>query len=398
MKELIKKILRESVITEGRVEDMKKKYPEHESVIDYFVSNDPSGNNKYLPWMMKQLVTNNDDQGVIASTVKKFHTNQQRLHKKDINQYKTVAEVVEALNKVGKSKGEERRQTRLEGANVVYEDDNVIALRPLNHKASCTYGAGTKWCITSKSTDTYWNGYTKKTSNFAGTNWYESEWVEERIEPNFIQRLLGKEPKVIRKEVKNFINHFPSAIFYFVIYKRRVKEYSWDEDIQARIPVYEKADPKDPLNKLALLYKPERADFGDTSWSEYYREGDYLSMIGDKLDAAHNNLSIFNALDKKVTLREISNALDEEFSIPFRFIEHDFQKERNKILYHVRNVLDKVFPLLGAEGSKRPMSWITNNKGELVAVPNDVLKKGLGKDGGKRVSWASSHGYKKSAW
>jgi hypothetical protein len=371
MRNLIHKIL----ITEGRVEDMKKRYPEHENVVDLFVEGDPSGNNKYLQWMMKQHVKNQEDIGDILTVTTRFHQNIQRLQKKDINQYKTVNELAEALIKIGKSKGEKERRIKREGAKVVFENDNVIALRPLNHKASCKYGAGTKWCVTMRDTDEYLKGYTKKTSTFGGTDWYESEWVEEKIEPNFIQRLLGKKPEVRKKEVKRFIEEFPVGILYFVIFKRRVNDLEWDVSMQAGIPTYEPADPRDPMNKLALLYRPGRADFGDLDWSRHLRGDNFLGMIGDKLDAAHNNLSIFNALDKKVTLRQVGRELDQEFSVPFRFIEHDFQEERVKIMYHLRHVLDEVLPLLGSEGSKKPMSWITNKKDELIYVPSDRVKK-----------------------
>lgn len=394
MKDLIKKIL----LQEGRVEDMKKRYPEHVEAVDFFVNNDPSGNNKYLQWMMKQVVKNNEQIDVVLSVTKKFHQNQQRLQKKDINQYKTIDELVNVLKVVGKSKGEQERKIKREGANVLFENDNVIALRPLNHKASCKYGAGTKWCVTMKGTSKYWDMYTKETSVFGNTNWYESEWIEERIEPNFIQRLLGKKPKTIKKEIRKFINHFPTGILYFVIFKRRVVGYDWDEEVQARIPKYETADPKNPMNKLALLYKPDRADFGDTTWSEYFREGDFMEMISDKLDAAHNNLSIFNALDKKVTLQELSREFGGEFSVPFRFIENDFQKERNKILYHLSGVLDKVFPLLGAEGSKNPRSWIPSNSGNLISVPAGNIEKTLDDRGRKLIQWRGGKDYKRGNW
>jgi len=393
LRKLIKKIL-----LEGRVEDMKKRYPEHEETVDFFVSNDPSNNNKYLQWMMKQVVKNGEERGFVLSLTKHFHRNVQRLQKKDINQYKKLEELQAALKEIGKSKGEQEREIKREGAHVVFENENVIALRPLNHKASCKYGAGTKWCVTMKDTDKYWDNYTKKTSSFAGTNWYESEWVEEEIEPTFIQKLLGKKPKTVKKEIKKFAEHFPVGILYFVIFKRRIKEYEWDDELQARIPVYVPANPKYKNNKLALLYKPGRADFGDMSWSEHFRGEDFMGMIGDRLDASHNNLSIFNALDHKVTLRELGKEFDEEFSVPFRFIEHDFQQEREKILYHVRNVLHKVFPLLGDKGSDRPTAWYTGSDGNLYHAPADQAILGKNKKGNTSAKFPGAKRYKNSHW
>jgi len=390
----MKNIIRKILIIEGRIEDMKVKYPQNIDDVDYFVQNDPSGNNKYINWAMKQVVDNKEDFMIVSSLLNKFHTNSQRLEKKDINQYKTIQELIDSLSKLTKSKGEQKREIKREGANVLYEDENVLVLRPLNHKASCTYGAGTKWCITSKSTDSYWKSYTKETSDFAGTNWYESEWVEERIEPNFIQRLMGEKPKVVKKEVQKFIDQFPKNIIYFVIFKRRISDYTWDEELKARIPNYVPVDPRNPMNKLAFLFKPDRADYGDLSWSKWFREGDTYGMIGDMLDASHNNLSIFNAEDKKVTLREVSKEFDDEFSYILSHLENNFKKEQNKLFGHLRNVLDKVFPLLGAEGSKTPMSWITDTGGSLNAVPKDMITRGKNQKDGKMISWKGGKNYK----
>jgi hypothetical protein len=46
-----------------------------------------------------------------------------------------------------------------EDAEKIFEDDNFLVVVPLTHKASCKYGAGTKWCTTEK--DPYhWDEYT----------------------------------------------------------------------------------------------------------------------------------------------------------------------------------------------------------------------------------------------
>ena len=395
MKNIIRKILKESYLFENRVDDMKLKYPGYETDVDYFVENDPSGNNKYLIWAMKQLVSNNEDVGIISSLIKNFHKNNQRLDKKDINQYKTISELLDDLNKLKPSRAEERKQIKREGAETIYEDDDVLVLKPLTHKASCIYGAGTKWCITMKDTDRYWKSYTEKTENFAGTGWYESQWVEERIEPNFIQRLMGQKPTVVKKEIQNFTKQFPRNIIYFVIFKRRISGYTWNEKLKARIPSYVPVDPKNPMNKLAFLYKPDRADYGDLSWSKWFREGDTFGLIGDMLDASHNNLSVFNSEDKKVTLREINKEFGGEFGYILAHMEYNFKKEQSILLGYLEKVLDKVFPLLGAEGSKRPTSWITGKRyGNLNVVPSDMVTKGKNNRDGKMVSWRNSRNYK----
>lgn len=47
-------------------------------------------------------------------------------------------------------------------AERVYEDNRFLIVRPLTHKASCYYGAQTKWCTTAKNNDFHFKDYTSK--------------------------------------------------------------------------------------------------------------------------------------------------------------------------------------------------------------------------------------------
>ena len=47
----------------------------------------------------------------------------------------------------------------MEGADEVYSDNNVTIVTPLNHSASCYYGAGTKWCTATMNSDSHFNKY-----------------------------------------------------------------------------------------------------------------------------------------------------------------------------------------------------------------------------------------------
>ena len=50
----LKLILENVILSEGRLEDVKKRYPNVDpKIIDKFSEGDPSGNNKYLDWMVK---------------------------------------------------------------------------------------------------------------------------------------------------------------------------------------------------------------------------------------------------------------------------------------------------------------------------------------------------------
>ena len=43
----------------------------------------------------------------------------------------------------------------------IYQDDRLLVVKPLTHKASCKYGAGTKWC-TSQTSPGYYEKYTSR--------------------------------------------------------------------------------------------------------------------------------------------------------------------------------------------------------------------------------------------
>ena len=172
MKFKLSQILESTILLEGRREDVIKKYgEEHTGLVDMFVEVDPSGNNKYLEWMVKTALGKNQDDRTpmadsIAKTVTDFHRNLSRIQKKDINSYRSLAElksvVDEALMK------EKEKRVAKEAAKI-YDKGGVIIYAPFTVEASCKYGAGSKWCIAgtggSNNLNTYFDQYSKH-SNF----------------------------------------------------------------------------------------------------------------------------------------------------------------------------------------------------------------------------------------
>ena len=172
LSEVIKIELIKSVLSEGRVEDAKAKYPQDSEIVDYFVSQDPAGNNKYLPWMMKtykqvpadapqEVRTQAKD--LISMLIRGFHQHSARLEKKDINQYKSLAELNSVISPLMKSSEEKavKKEKEEKGVKKYYEDNDWLLIRPLTYESSCKYGANTKWCIASKDTSSHFKSYTK---------------------------------------------------------------------------------------------------------------------------------------------------------------------------------------------------------------------------------------------
>ena len=185
--------LLEELLLENRIEDVKKKYPNITGeVIEQMALFDPSGNNKYLDFIMyyyDRLIDGN----LIIKFVKLFHKNVNKLNKelldgviekhkmgwlltddspvgrifqsvykspKDINSYKewSIFERVMLFADQSLPKSEVKK---LE-ANILYNSDDILIMIPKSHKASCYYGAGTKWCTTNRDSDNYYNRYTSE--------------------------------------------------------------------------------------------------------------------------------------------------------------------------------------------------------------------------------------------
>lgn len=196
----------EDLILENRLDDVIKKHPEINKVtIEVLSTLDPSGNNKYLDWMVygKKLGISQDR---IVKGINSFHKNINKLTKefldelieekgwgwlltgtttaskmfqniyktpKDINSYKDYSIALEVFKKVDE-KISKTEVKKLE-SDVLYNDNNLLILIPKSHRASCYYGAGTKWCTTNKESDNYFKNYTNKGTLFYIINKKEPE-------------------------------------------------------------------------------------------------------------------------------------------------------------------------------------------------------------------------------
>jgi len=148
----------ELVLSEGRRETLFQKYSDAFSMeqLDYLLNDEfiKRTNYKYADFILDRLVkfynltpgtTHIQD---AINVVKEFDRLGKNLEKKDINQYQSLGELALIL-KDYTSKSQERKIDS--DAEKIYEDGRVLIVKPLTHKASCKYGAGTKWCTTQES-------------------------------------------------------------------------------------------------------------------------------------------------------------------------------------------------------------------------------------------------------
>lgn len=176
----IRKIILETLLFEGRLETLTNKYADYLDDIKIFdlSKEDPSGNYKYLEWMIKQVIQVADQSDYnqifeeVTSAVKCFHKNVNRITDKviknafpndgdkqikapkDINSYD--------LNKLNILCNElEKTATKTGSRYKIYEDERYLIVSPLTNKASCEYGAYSSWCVSTSNTE-HFERYTGK--------------------------------------------------------------------------------------------------------------------------------------------------------------------------------------------------------------------------------------------
>jgi hypothetical protein len=172
-------------ILEGRVDDFKMKHGKKFSPpnIDKIIKNISP---KYLDWVGKVMDDVNFDENLktMVSTLKRFETISTNLPLTDINQYKTLNDLVTSIktydNRV-------RRDVKeIQGGKVVFDDGKYFIINPLNYESSCYYGKGTKWC-TAAETDSHFKRY-----NQDGKLFYIIDRTKPSNDPNYKIALLKK--------------------------------------------------------------------------------------------------------------------------------------------------------------------------------------------------------------
>jgi len=153
------------VLFEGRKDEFlskyRKKFTEDNIKKIFMVSRELSSNQKFLNFLGKVVSQNEIDDDLLKAkiAIEKFIRYQKNLDKKDINQYDSLKDIEDAISE---HENRVRRDVKqVEGADIVYEDDRFTVITPKTHKASCYYGAGSKWCTAAKSSDQHFMRYNR---------------------------------------------------------------------------------------------------------------------------------------------------------------------------------------------------------------------------------------------
>lgn len=170
----IKYKINESILSEG-IEEIKRYFPKiDEEKIAELIALDPTYKGgeqlgKYGKWILvlyNRGKLKEEDFYKVTEYLTTFKDNLSKIQNKDIMSYKSLQDLVTIIRpfegQQDVSKKEEIRLLKTKEADKIYEDDNYIVIVPLTERASCYYGANTKWCTAAKTQNNMFDHYNDK--------------------------------------------------------------------------------------------------------------------------------------------------------------------------------------------------------------------------------------------
>lgn len=155
--------------------DTLAKYKDAGDIVDHFAKKaDPTPNKAHTQWIVNQYkkqTIRQEDAPQIKSTLNDFETVKPRLEKKDLNQYKDIGELRDAVStqksqaeKAAKAKSA-KASAKSEDLKKLYDEDGVTGYKIPNKEVSIkNYGPGgqvqsTHWCTAANSGRNMFNHY-----------------------------------------------------------------------------------------------------------------------------------------------------------------------------------------------------------------------------------------------
>lgn len=146
-----------SGILEEGISAVKQKYGDKvpEEIIDELAEIDKTPQKKYLEWMVRMYLKGVKDLEkfkIVNDFEELLKKNKIPSGERDIYRYKSLEDLNSVVQKYStvKSKSEQKRIAKVEGAEKVFENDKAVVYLIKSYEASCLIGANTKWCTTSR--------------------------------------------------------------------------------------------------------------------------------------------------------------------------------------------------------------------------------------------------------
>jgi len=212
-------------------------------IIDIIADLDPSSTNKFLPLLIKEFKSKSSEFNKYVKSeithligtenlraLKDFnmHLNHNRTEIKDISQIKDFKDLHEQLVFAElKLKNKDLKKE----VKIIHKDSEWLIIKPLSYESSKVYGAGTKWCTSSREDDKPFYNYSNDgvllyvirlgTDEKFGVHWYfekqksmEMSWWD--IEDRKVDSLtLNIPPSITQIILQSYLNTEHPNSYYF---------------------------------------------------------------------------------------------------------------------------------------------------------------------------------------
>ena len=252
---------------------------------------------------------------------------------KDINQYENPQFIKKLMNTIDarKTQREIEREIKTQ-ADKIYEDNDVLVVRPKSHAASCYYGANTKWCTTQKGNPGYFDKYFRDGNLYYFLNkktglkmaLFRNE--KERITDVYNSEDRNVDLEELREEFPNQ-NDLIDELLGMGEFVKKLREFVRNQtsvrDLENSDPSILEIIPGDPLGQSKIVF-----DFGD--------DDNFLKF----LDLTDDDIWFFNVMNSHYSDYEFmdSYTIDEDWKEGY-IVYGDLNDENQEKLKQISEII-----------------------------------------------------------
>lgn len=298
------------------------------------------------------------------------------ISQRDINKYKTLNDLYDVIKPFEgeKSKGEVTSEIKTKEAEKIFDNEKWTVIVPKTEKASCLYGANTRWCTAAEKNNMFeeYNQFGKlyiiidKVNNTKYQFHFESasymDVNDREITSTAKFKILSEIP--ILKKMRNIV--------YFTVINSiesmaDVDSVQYDMKEPGEINIVFN-DGKESLNKIFYFPSPIREILNDSDTS-FYEE--VLETIDNNIDLSIGN--ILDNLDRKNSTRLLNYVkLDSESEL-VEAIEDGSNKKLNSIGTELEDIFRDTWEYSLLKGVDNSIIDYLNNNESIGGINKDFL-------------------------
>jgi hypothetical protein len=194
---------------------------DREKLLSFLMAHDPTRNNAFTQWLVNRYLRGDfrlEDAERAFQYLEVFQRAKPRLAVKDINQYRTLADLYQAIapfmesdEPVSQRQADvrlDRRMHQEDQAEVLFDDETLKVLVPKTETAAIYFGRNTQWCTAGSTSTNYFNHYNqdgplyiilfKKDNRRFQFHFPSRQFMDERDHQCNLAAVIGADPRLLR--------------------------------------------------------------------------------------------------------------------------------------------------------------------------------------------------------